>query len=107
MDTRISASHVLAGSRLLRSFRRRRVAEGEPVRMAATARFDLTGDARTGSLENGRVVVGKRHNRANELGPRGRSAAGLHRQLPGHPYRLAIPVDRVHAGPLGHRHLDA
>ena len=26
--------------------------------MAATARFDLTGDRRTGSLENGRVVAG-------------------------------------------------
>ncbi len=32
--------------------------EDGPARMAATARFDLTGDAGTGSLENGRVVAG-------------------------------------------------
>jgi endoglucanase len=57
MDTRISASKVWlalvcaivpAGAR----------AEGEPAKIAANARFDVTGDVRTGSLENGRVVAG-------------------------------------------------
>src|SRR5262245_65844430 len=33
-------------------------ADGEPVRIAATARFDLTGDSHVGSLENGRVRAG-------------------------------------------------
>ncbi len=33
-------------------------AQNEPSRMAAAARFDVTGDARTGSLENGRIVTG-------------------------------------------------
>jgi endoglucanase len=33
-------------------------ADGEPVRIAATARFDLTADRQTGSLENGRVLTG-------------------------------------------------
>jgi endoglucanase len=33
-------------------------AENEPVKIAATARFDLTGDIATGSLENGRVAAG-------------------------------------------------
>src|SRR4051794_1801742 len=30
----------------------------EPVRIAATARFDLTADRQTGALENGRVLTG-------------------------------------------------
>jgi endoglucanase len=34
------------------------LADGEPVRMAATARFDLTGDSRLSALENGRVLSG-------------------------------------------------
>ena len=34
------------------------LADAEPAKLAATARFDLTGDARIGSLEDGRVVAG-------------------------------------------------
>jgi endoglucanase len=57
MDTRISASKVwLAFVCAMVPTAAR--AEGEPVKIAATARFDLTGDSRTGSLENGRVVAG-------------------------------------------------
>ena len=33
-------------------------AQGEPVRIAATARFDLSADRQTGALENGRVLSG-------------------------------------------------
>ena len=33
-------------------------ADGEPAKLASTARFDLSGDARVGSLEAGRVVAG-------------------------------------------------
>ena len=33
-------------------------AQPELAKMAATARFDVTGDARTGSLENGRIITG-------------------------------------------------
>src|SRR5262249_55913465 len=33
-------------------------ADGEPARIAASARFDLTGDAHVRSLENGRVRAG-------------------------------------------------
>jgi endoglucanase len=33
-------------------------ADGEPIKIAATARFDLTGDSHVGSLENGRVHAG-------------------------------------------------
>ena len=33
-------------------------ADGEPVKLASAARFDLTADAQTGSIDDGRVVEG-------------------------------------------------
>jgi endoglucanase len=56
MDTRIAASTIwlALGCAVVSSAAR----ADEPVKLAASARFDLTGDVRTGSLENGRVVSG-------------------------------------------------
>ena len=72
---------------------------GEPAKMAATARFDLTGDAGTGSLENGRVLAGNgtiaRMNWVPEVG----TAAGLHGQLAGHTTSAGDPL-RSNSRPL-------
>jgi endoglucanase len=57
MDTRILALKVWLGLVCAMVAVAAR-AENEPAKMATTARFDLTGDAGTGSLEHGRVIAG-------------------------------------------------
>jgi endoglucanase len=57
MDSRISAFKVWLALVCV-MFTGGAQAQNEPVRMAATARFDLTGHSGTGSLGNGRIVGG-------------------------------------------------
>ena len=105
MDTRISASKVwLAFVCAMVPAAAR--AQDEPAKMAATARFDLTGDARTGSLENGRVVAGNGTVVRMNWVPEADQPRGYTVSFAGYARWLAIPGDRVHADPFRHRHLE-
>ena len=65
------------------------MADGEPVKLAGAARFDLSADDQVGKIENGRVIEGNGSIERQELGRRIRAAAGLHGEFPGHPSGLA------------------
>ena len=58
MDTRILAASDLARSSSVHSRRPAARADGEPVKLATTARFDMTADATVGALDDGQVVAG-------------------------------------------------
>ena len=72
MNTRFFALAIVAGIAVMLTPAWTR-ADGEPVKLAVMARFDISADAEAGALEDGRVVAGKRDHRPDGLDSRGRA----------------------------------